>query len=97
LVKIFLSSQDDQDIVIHLQSYPNLELSSDKNRDNIKSFVTAETEDLIKKRKLLRSSKHKEQLGRLIIEEVMEGARSMSVYLTSPAMFVSPNMITRFQ
>ena len=55
-----------------------------------------ETEDLIKKRKLLCSSKHKEQLGRLIIKEVMEGTRGISVYLTSLAMFVSPNMITRF-
>ena len=53
LVKIFVSSRSDQDIVLHLRGYPNLELSSSRNKDDITSFVTAETHGLIKRRKLL--------------------------------------------
>jgi hypothetical protein len=43
LVKIFISSRDDQDIVCHLQNYPSLELVSNRNMDDIASFVRAET------------------------------------------------------
>jgi hypothetical protein len=77
LVKIFVSSRDDQDIVCHLQDYPNLELESNKNMDDIASFVRAETEDLIKRRKLLRFSTKKEELKISIIDKVTKGASGM--------------------
>ena len=79
LVKIFVSSRDDQDIVWHLQNYPNLELSSDKNKGDITSFVRAETQSLIQKRKLLHLSSNKEELKEIIIEQVTKGANGMSV------------------
>ena len=77
LVKVFVSSRDDQDIVDHLHDYPNLDISSDKNRDDIVAFVRNEVKELIKKRKLLRYSHAKEELTELIIHKVIEGASGM--------------------
>ncbi|RYP43646.1 hypothetical protein DL768_009821 [Monosporascus sp. mg162] len=42
LVKIFVSSRDDQDIVYKLQGYPNLELSSDRNSSDITNSIKQE-------------------------------------------------------
>lgn len=77
LVKIFVSSRDDQDIVWHLQNYPNLELSSEKNKDDIALFVREETSTLIRKRKLLRWSADRESLRTEIIEKVTTDADGM--------------------
>tara|TARA_R110002060_G_scaffold73361_3_gene82262 strand:+ start:480 stop:1088 length:609 start_codon:yes stop_codon:yes gene_type:complete len=77
LVKIFISSRDDQDIVWHLRSYPNLELSSDKNKDDIILFVQKETDSLIERGKLLRWSTDKESLRTKIKEKVTKDADGM--------------------
>jgi hypothetical protein len=77
LVKIFVSSRDDQDIVCQLKDYPNLEIASDRNMDDIVSFVRAETRDLIKKRKLLRFSSDKDKLEEVIVDQVTKGASGM--------------------
>jgi hypothetical protein len=77
LVKIFVSSRDDQDIVLYLRDYPSLELSSNKNMDDITSFVKAETHSLIKRRKLLALSTSKENLKTEIIDQVTKGANGM--------------------
>jgi hypothetical protein len=77
LVKIFVSSRDDQDIVFHLREYPNLELSSDRNSDDIASFVRAKTQDLIKRRKLLHLSMNKEELSVVIAERVTKDLNGM--------------------
>jgi hypothetical protein len=76
-VKIFVSSRDDQDIVCQLQDYPNLEIASDRNINDIASFVRAKTQDLIRRRKLLRFSGHNEELKESIINEVIKGANGM--------------------
>ena len=52
LVKIFVSSREDQDS--RLQSCPNLELSSSKNKDDINLFVRKKTEILVLDGELLR-------------------------------------------
>jgi hypothetical protein len=77
LVKIFLSSRDDQDIVCRLKDYPSLDISSDKNMADIASFVRAETQRLMLERKLLRSSSNKEELQESIIYQVTKGASGM--------------------
>jgi len=77
LVKIFISSRDDQDIVCRLQEYPSLKIASYKNKDDIAAFVTAETNGLIQKKKLLKFSSSKEQLQKLIIDQVIKGADGM--------------------
>lgn len=78
-MKIFVSSRDDRDIVFHLREYPNLELSSDRNSDDIASFVRAKTLDLIRKRKLLHLSMNKEELSVVIAERVTKDANGMWV------------------
>jgi hypothetical protein len=77
LVKIFISSCNNQDIVCHLQAYPSLEITSYKNKDDIAAFVRAETNNLVQRRKLLKYSSSKEQLQKLIIEQVIQGTDSM--------------------
>ena len=74
-----MSSRNNQDIVRHLRDYSNLELSSDKNKDDITLFVGAKTYDLIKRGKLLRLSTNKEELRDDIIDQVTRGANSISV------------------
>jgi hypothetical protein len=77
LVKIFVSSRDDQDIVCHLREYPSLEIASWRNKDDIANFVRAETNSLIQKRKLLKFSSDKDQLRKLIVDQVIKGANGM--------------------
>ncbi|KIM92814.1 hypothetical protein OIDMADRAFT_107066 [Oidiodendron maius Zn] len=77
MVKIFVSSRDDQDIVCHLNDYPNLEISSDRNLDDVVSFIRAETRSLITRRKLLRFSSNKDELEEVIIDQVTKGTAGM--------------------
>ena len=57
--------------------YPNLELSSDKNKDDIILFVQKETDSLIERGKLLRWSTDKESLRTKIKEKVTKDADGM--------------------
>ena len=77
LVKIFVSSRNDQDIVYNLRDYPNLNISSDKNAADIENYVETETQKLVKKGQLLRNSRAKEEMTELIIEELSSGADGM--------------------
>ena len=77
LVKIFVSSRDDQDIVQTLEGYPSLYLASDRNADDIETFVRTETERLVRKRRLLHGSPAKEELKDLTIDKVSKEADGM--------------------
>ncbi|KAI9686996.1 MAG: hypothetical protein M1822_002749 [Bathelium mastoideum] len=77
IVKIFISSRNDQDLVRSLKHYPNLEINSDKNGADIASFIAVETERLIQKGKLLRYSASVEEMKSLIISQVIKGAAGM--------------------
>ena len=77
LVKIFVSSRDDQDIVYTLRDYPNMNISSDKNKADIEAYVKIETQKLVKKGNLLRNSRAKEEMTALIIDRVSSGADDM--------------------
>ena len=92
LVKIFVSSRNDQDIVLYLRDYSNLELSSDMNKDDISSFVIAETDNLIKKKKLLALSIDKENLKMKIIKQVTKKADGMSVLCSNASHVYAPLM-----
>ncbi|KAF2204425.1 hypothetical protein GQ43DRAFT_493965, partial [Delitschia confertaspora ATCC 74209] len=67
LVKIFVSSRNDQDIVFRLQSYPNLEVESNRNSDDIARFVKDQTERLIEGGGLLRYSTSQSEMKELIL------------------------------
>ncbi|KAI1325809.1 hypothetical protein F5Y16DRAFT_253655 [Xylariaceae sp. FL0255] len=77
LVKIFVSSRNDQDIVYNLRDYPTLEISSDLNRNDIHRFVECETYRLIDQGKLLRSSQNQNVLRQKIVEVISAGAHDM--------------------
>jgi hypothetical protein len=77
LVKVFVSSRDDQDIVLRLSDYPNLEIDSQRNSDDIARFVKDEVEKLIQARKLLRYSNCQAEMKKLVIDKVIEGAAGM--------------------
>lgn len=77
LVKIFVSSRNDQDIVMQLNGYLNLEIDSRRNSNDIAQFVNAEVERLIKDGKLLRNSKSKDGMKKMIIRRVTEDAAEM--------------------
>lgn len=77
LLKIFVSSRNDQDIVSKLDNYPNLDLSSERNSNDIDLFIRSETKRLINNRSLLRSSMRKEELYDRIIYELVSKADGM--------------------
>ena len=80
LVKIFISSRNDQDLVRTLRQYHNLDLSSDKNRQDIENFVQTQTDTLVKRGRLLCHSREQEKMLTLVIKKVREGAGGMSVH-----------------
>ena len=77
LVKIFISSRNDQDIVCTLRDYPNMDISSDKNTADIKAYVKTETMKLVKKGQLLRNSRAKDKMAASIVEQISNGADGM--------------------
>jgi hypothetical protein len=77
LVKIFVSSRDDHDIVLRLQYYPNLEIKSDMNSDDIAVFVKDQTERLVEERELLQYSDSQTEMKELIIKKVIDGSGGM--------------------
>lgn len=77
LVKIFVSSRNDQDIVCTLRDYPNMNISSDKNMVDIKAYVKAETMNFVEKGQLLRNSSGKDKMAASIIKHISGGADGM--------------------
>ncbi|KAL6400866.1 hypothetical protein AUP68_16584 [Ilyonectria robusta] len=77
LLKIFVSSRNDQDIVFKLVDCPNLDLSSNHNSADIDLFVHSETKRLVNNGSLLRFSMRKEELQNKIIHELTSNADGM--------------------
>lgn len=77
LVKIFVSSRNDQDIVYTLRDYPNLDISSERNTADIEAYVKTETRRLVKTGQLLRNSRAKGEMTASIIDHVSSGADGM--------------------
>ncbi|ORY03559.1 hypothetical protein BCR34DRAFT_617742 [Clohesyomyces aquaticus] len=82
LVKVFVSSRDDQDLFFQLKTHPNLQISSDRNSSDIGLFVASETAKLINKNKLLRFSDQKEHLRQSIIDRLTADADGMFIWVT---------------
>lgn len=77
LVKVFVSSRNDQDFVLRLKHYPNLEITSEKNGSDIALFVQTETERLVREGSLLQYSDCPIEMKNLIVKKVTDGARGM--------------------
>ena len=77
LLKIFVSSRDDQDIVYKLDRYPNLEISSNRNSEDINLFIQRETDRLVSNGSLLRRSMRTAELRDKLIYELQSKADGM--------------------
>ena len=79
MVKVFVSSRDDMDIVRHLAGCPNVQISAKSNQDDIATFVRIEVDKQIEKRRLL--SGHVSDALRHKIKQVLcDQAQGMSVF-----------------
>ena len=76
LVKIFISSRDDGDIVLHLGECPNLKIQASHNQDDITRYVNSEVSKVIHCRKW-RSGKVDEKLEQEIKLALIEKAQGM--------------------
>lgn len=78
LVKIFISSRDDDDIVLKLNRRPTIRISSKDNSGDIERFVQSEIEKRISSRELL-YGKVSENLKGHVIKTLINGADGMFV------------------
>lgn len=78
LVKLFISSRDDQDIVLHLGKGPNLKIQASHNQSDIARYVNNEVDKVIHSSKW-RSSKVDEKLKQEIKLALTDKAQGMSV------------------
>ena len=78
LVKIFISSRDDGDIVLHLGECPNLKIQASHNQDDITRYVNSEVRKVIHSKKW-RSGKVDKELEQYIELALIEKAHGMSV------------------
>jgi hypothetical protein len=76
VVKMFVSSRDDQDIVCYLENSPNVFIHASDNGEDIERFVRDEVDKSIVKKKLL-SGNVSEELKSDIIRNLIEGAQGM--------------------
>ena len=91
LVKLFISSRDDRDIVLHLGECPNLKIQASHNQDDITMYVNSEVSKVIRSRKW-RSGKVDEKLEEEIKLTLIEKAQGMSVYFPKHASLAFLNM-----
>jgi hypothetical protein len=82
LVKVFVSSRDDNDIVCQLNHSPNLFIRASDNSEDIERFVHSEVAQCIKDKRLL-SGRVSEGLKSRIIATLSDGAQGMLVYASS--------------
>jgi hypothetical protein len=76
LVKVFVSSRDDADIVCRLARSPNVFIRTSDNQVDIERFVRTEVTQAIKKGRLIKGNVSG-QLEDLIIKTLIEGAKGM--------------------
>lgn len=75
-IKIFVTSRDDDDIVLKLEGTPNVYIRSSDNASDIAYFVNTEIGKCIQEKKLLRGSVEHE-LKSKIITALIDGAHGM--------------------
>ena len=78
LVKIFVSSRDDIDIVLRLKNHPNIYISINDNTDDIHEYIQYEVQKAQSDRRLLNGAISPE-LARLVTEKLAAKAGGMYV------------------
>ncbi|KAH0536664.1 hypothetical protein FGG08_006490 [Glutinoglossum americanum] len=81
LVKIFVSSRDDQDIVLRLESSPNMYIKASDNAPDIRQYVQNEVRQAIYDKRLL-GGDISEQLRGDIIRTLTEQAQGMFLWVS---------------
>ena len=76
LVKFFVSSRDDQDIVCRLKNVPNLYIRASDNFKDIVTFIHHELDKAIQSQRLL-GGRVSNALKWLVINKLTHGARGM--------------------
>ena len=79
LVKLFISSRDDQDIVLHFGKGPNLKIQASHNQNDIIKYVNNEVDKMIHSSKW-RSGKVNDKLKHEVKSALIEKAQGMSVF-----------------
>ena len=80
LVKFFVSSRDDRDIVCRLSNSPNVFIRASDNGEDIERFVRAEVSKSIEKWQLS-GGNNLELIKPSVIAALIEGAQGMYVYI----------------
>ena len=91
LVKLFISSRDDRDIVLHLGECPNLKIQASHNQSDITRYVNSEVSKVIRSRKW-RSGKVDKTLEQEIKLALIEKAQGMSVCVPNHASVAALNV-----
>ena len=76
IVKIFISSRDNGDIVCRLSGSPNLYISVEDNQEDIESFIDNQMEIAVASKRLLRG-RVSEELARRISQTLKRDAQGM--------------------
>lgn len=76
LVKVFVSSRDDNDIVCRLTNSPNVFIHATENGEDIRRFVFTEVHQSLRDQKLL-SGVISDRMKNRIINTLIEGAQGM--------------------
>lgn len=76
LVKIFISSRDNDDIVLKLSKLPNIRIDSADNSGDIREFIRSEVKNRIDNRELLRGNVSSD-LRAHVIDTLIQGADGM--------------------
>ena len=82
LVKVFVSSRDDVDIVLRLQKHPNIYVNSGDNTEDIHRFIESEIQKAQNDKRLLKGTVSSE-LTELIIENLATKAEGMYVIMVA--------------
>ncbi|KAH7308795.1 hypothetical protein BKA65DRAFT_519930 [Rhexocercosporidium sp. MPI-PUGE-AT-0058] len=76
IVKIFVSSRDDHDLIHRLSRTPNLYIKAADNKSDIERFVTSRVEEAISKERIL-CGKVPRELKNIIVETLTRKAEGM--------------------
>ncbi|KAH6710655.1 hypothetical protein BKA61DRAFT_578491 [Leptodontidium sp. MPI-SDFR-AT-0119] len=76
IVKIFVSSRDDHDIVHRLSQVPNLYIGAVNNKEDIENFVTSRVSEAILKERIL-CGRVPQQLRNVIVETLIQKSEGM--------------------
>ena len=77
LLKIFVTSRDDQDLVSIMNTYPEIRISAADNKADISHYVVHSVEDLISKKRLLPTQGISSDLKAKIVRSLQDGAQGM--------------------